>query len=81
MQVATTERGTVLREGVIDAIRLDSTGWLVVDWKSDRVTASGWARVLPKYEQQVALYAEALRAISGQPAEGVVVHVAELSQG
>jgi ATP-dependent helicase/nuclease subunit A len=75
-QLVSTERGQVLREGVIDAIRLDNSGWLVVDWKSDRVNASGWARVLPTYEQQVALYAEALRAISGRPAEGVVVHVA-----
>lgn len=61
-----------ITEGVIDAAALGADGWFVVDWKSDAVSDAEWERRLPRYERQVELYAEMLRAMTGKPARGVV---------
>jgi ATP-dependent helicase/nuclease subunit A len=64
-----------VREGVIDAVHDGAEGWTVVDWKSDRVSASAWASRVEGYTRQVGLYAEALQALSGRVARGAVVHL------
>jgi ATP-dependent helicase/nuclease subunit A len=67
---------TVLREGILDAARVDDEGWTVVDWKSDRVGTAAWQAREPIYRRQVERYAALLSGISGRAAAGRLVRVA-----
>jgi ATP-dependent exoDNAse (exonuclease V) beta subunit len=62
--------GTLV-EGVVDLAFLDAGAWTVVDFKTDHELARG----LDGYRRQVALYADAIRAATGQPASGVLLRV------
>ncbi|MCU0635416.1 MAG: PD-(D/E)XK nuclease family protein, partial [Gemmatimonadaceae bacterium] len=73
--VDTSDGVTVVREGVIDAIRLSDDGCFVADWKSDRVADDGWHARRAVYEAQVAMYARAVQAVTGRPVEAQVVRV------
>lgn len=61
-------------EGVIDLAAWDPEHrrWLVVDWKTNRVEASGHDHLRDLYAPQLRAYAEALREISGAPVEAGV---------
>ncbi|MEQ9569937.1 MAG: UvrD-helicase domain-containing protein, partial [Longimicrobiales bacterium] len=59
-------------EGVIDLAFREPDGWVIVDYKTaadDRV----FALRLPRYREQVALYAEAWRRLTGEPVIDTVV--------
>lgn len=58
-------RGTVLVEGVIDAVAHTDAGWLVVDWKNSAQSDAGWDAILPTYEAQGETYLAALRNRTG----------------
>jgi ATP-dependent exoDNAse (exonuclease V) beta subunit len=64
-------RGGELLEGVIDLAFREPDGWTVVDFKTDAELAGRQAR----YETQVLLYVEAVRAATGEPARGVLLTV------
>jgi ATP-dependent exoDNAse (exonuclease V) beta subunit len=64
-------RDGVLIDGQIDLAFDTDTGWTVVDFKTD--VELGAAEDV--YRRQVALYAEALAAITGTPAEAVILRV------
>ena len=68
-------RGGELIEGVVDlAFREEGAGgaeWVVVDFKTDTEIAGRKAR----YETQVLLYVEAIRAATGERARGVLLSV------
>jgi ATP-dependent exoDNAse (exonuclease V) beta subunit len=64
--------GGELIEGVVDlAFREEGVGWVVVDFKTDAEIAGKKAR----YETQVLLYVEAIRAATGEAARGVLLAV------
>ncbi|MGE3958901.1 MAG: UvrD-helicase domain-containing protein [Vicinamibacterales bacterium] len=59
-------------EGVVDLAFRESGRWVVVDFKTDReISQEG----LDRYSRQVALYAEAIAAATGEPAEACLVRV------
>jgi len=63
--------GTVV-DGVVDLAFLEDGRWTVIDFKTDREIAAP-ARAV--YECQVSLYARAIGAATGQPAEAVLLRV------
>ncbi len=63
--------GGDLIEGVVDLAFREEGGWTVVDFKTDAEIAGRMAR----YETQVLLYVEAIRAATGEGARGVLLSV------
>jgi ATP-dependent helicase/nuclease subunit A len=60
-----------LVDGQVDLAYDTGDGWIVVDFKTDIEIASAQ----DAYQQQVALYCEAVRRATGQPAMGVLLRV------
>jgi ATP-dependent helicase/nuclease subunit A len=56
----------VLLQGVIDACFVENGAWVLLDYKTDRVTGDP-KEYAKKHARQVALYAEALEKLSGMP--------------
>ena len=56
----------ILLQGVIDACFVEDGAWVLLDYKTDRVTGDP-QEYAGKHTRQVALYAEALRRLSGMP--------------
>ncbi len=58
----------VLLQGVIDCCFTESNGWVLLDFKTDRLFNGQPAReVAEKHRAQLALYASALETLSGMP--------------
>jgi ATP-dependent helicase/nuclease subunit A len=57
---------TVLR-GVIDLAFLEAKGWVLVDYKSERVEEGDLAALVEYYRPQIEAYAEVWEKIVGQP--------------
>ena len=58
-------------DGQVDLAYETERGWVVVDFKTDIEIASAQ----DAYKQQVALYVEAVKRATGQPATGVLLRV------
>ena len=56
----------ILLQGVIDACFVEDGAWVLLDYKTDRVTGDP-NEYAKKHARQVALYAEALEKLSGLP--------------
>ena len=56
----------VLLQGVIDACFVEDGGWVLLDYKTDRVEGDP-AVYARKHEKQVALYARVLERLTGMP--------------
>ena len=56
----------ILLQGVIDACFVEDGAWVLLDYKTDRVTGDP-NETAKKHARQVALYAEALEKLSGIP--------------
>ncbi len=56
---------TVLR-GVIDLVFLESAGWVIVDYKSERVEASDIPALFAYYKPQIEAYAKAWEKVVGE---------------
>jgi ATP-dependent exoDNAse (exonuclease V) beta subunit len=67
----TLTAGTQLIEGVVDFAFSDEHGMTVIDFKTDRAEGER----LGRYQQQLALYAEALTRVSGGPVRAVLMKV------
>ncbi|WP_067621526.1 helicase-exonuclease AddAB subunit AddA [Alicyclobacillus acidiphilus] len=55
---------SVIAQGVIDCLFEEEDGWVVVDYKTDRVDEAGVASMAREYEAQVATYLAALAPIT-----------------
>lgn len=60
-----TELPTVLR-GAIDLVFEEENGWVIVDYKTDLITAAGPGMLLQKYAPQLRLYGEVWTAVTGE---------------
>jgi ATP-dependent helicase/nuclease subunit A len=56
---------TLLR-GVIDLVFLEPSGWVIVDYKTDRATPGAIAGLAAHYAPQLATYAKVWRDVTGQ---------------
>jgi ATP-dependent exoDNAse (exonuclease V) beta subunit len=61
----------VLLEGTVDLAFEESTGWVVVDFKTDEQSHSR----LPRHRRQLELYAEALGQLTGRAVTGVLLYL------
>jgi len=66
-----------LVQGVVDCCFLEDGQWVLVDYKTDR-DAKG---AIERHRGQLALYAEALRAITGTPVAGRVLYLVRVGVG
>ena len=70
MPVSASESGnelpTILR-GVIDLVFLESAGWVIVDYKSERVETSDIPALVTYYKPQIEAYAAVWEKVVGQP--------------
>lgn len=62
--------------GRLDLAFLEDDGWVVVDYKTDRVTREGALRAAGKYMPQVRLYAEALARQVREPVKEIGLYFA-----
>jgi ATP-dependent exoDNAse (exonuclease V) beta subunit len=62
--------GTLV-EGVADCVFEDESGYVVIDFKTDRAEGE----LLDRYRRQAALYAEAVARATGKPARSVLMKV------
>ncbi len=58
--------GDTLLQGKIDLLACDDSGWLILDFKTDHVTAEEAQEAAKAYAGQVAVYRAAVRAITGR---------------
>ena len=63
-------RGTILR-GVIDLAFMEEAGWVIVDYKTDRVSKDRVHTLVDLYRSQVMSYAMAWKQITGKPVSEV----------
>ncbi|HZI64294.1 MAG TPA: PD-(D/E)XK nuclease family protein, partial [Thermoanaerobaculia bacterium] len=56
-----------LLDGVLDLAFLEPGGWVLVDYKSDRVAAAELPARAARYRLQLALYAHAIARLTGRP--------------
>ena len=74
----------VMVRGRVDAVVPDGQRWLIVDYKTDRVSGEGVAARAKEYEPQMRLYAAAVERITGRAASGwavVFLHDRQVVQG
>lgn len=57
-----------LLEGVLDVAYLDGDSWKVIDWKTDSVSKEVWTQREGKYLNQVSVYADMLKQLTGKEA-------------
>jgi ATP-dependent exoDNAse (exonuclease V) beta subunit len=69
--VALAEPDGPIVEGVVDAAFEEDAGWVVVDFKTD----ADPAEALDAYLGQIRLYARAIAAATGRPAEGLLLRL------
>jgi ATP-dependent exoDNAse (exonuclease V) beta subunit len=62
---------TRVMEGVIDLAFVESTSWVVVDFKTDASFEDSRVR----YERQLQWYAHALAKLTGMPASAVLLGI------
>ncbi len=60
------ERPTLLR-GAIDLVFREEGGWVLVDYKTDRIPAAGPEPLAKRYRAQVRLYADSWQRATGEP--------------
>ncbi len=68
-----------LLQGVIDCCFLEDGQWVLVDYKSDRV--SDPSVLVERYRPQIALYASALETITGIPVRERIMFLLDLETG
>ena len=61
-------------QGIIDAYFEEEQGWVIVDYKTDRVPSGDIRELIPKYGRQLELYGKALEQISGKPVKEMVLY-------
>ncbi|MCL6516953.1 UvrD-helicase domain-containing protein [Alicyclobacillus sp.] len=66
----------VVVQGVIDCLAETEDGWVLVDYKTDRIAERDLMAVAREYEAQVAVYVQAVRAaLGGAPVEAYLYFV------
>lgn len=64
---------TIIVQGVIDLCFIENGSWIIVDYKSDKVTADSICSAAQKYATQLSLYAKALSRITNLPVKEKIV--------
>lgn len=73
-----TQPFETLLQGVIDLCFVEDGAWVLVDFKTDRVTQA--AQLWPRYRRQLAYYRQALRAGTPYPVKEMTLYSLRLGQ-
>ncbi len=57
---------TVILQGIIDCFFIEKDGYVLVDYKTDRIGAGGAAQIRKRYEKQLELYERAIERLTGK---------------
>ena len=68
----------MLLQGVLDAAFLEADGWVILDYKTDRIEDK--AAFVERYREQLAWYARALAAISGEQVKETWLYALRLGE-
>ena len=73
--------GTTVLQGVIDLVFEEEDGWVLIDYKSDTVTAENRRALETFYAPQIALYRRYWEKLTGRPARAglLFLHTGELA--
>lgn len=63
-----------LIQGIIDLYFEEDQGWVLVDYKTDRITQDNMDEVASRYTVQIALYKEAMERIIGKPVVQTMIY-------
>ncbi len=61
-------------QGIIDLHFEDALGWVLVDYKTDRIMSNHVEQVASRYSVQIALYKEAMERIIGKPVVQAMIY-------
>jgi ATP-dependent helicase/nuclease subunit A len=61
-------------QGIIDLHFEDALGWVLVDYKTDRIVGNDVEQVASRYAVQIALYKEAMERIIGKPVVQAMIY-------
>jgi ATP-dependent helicase/nuclease subunit A len=78
-----TETGDMLPtifRGTIDLIFKESTGWILVDYKTDMVIEETAQRIVDKYTPQLQIYSEAWQECTGEPVVETGLYLVRLNK-
>ncbi len=64
----------ILVQGIIDAYFEEEGGYVIVDYKTDRVPSGRGGELAEKYSRQLQLYGKALEQISGKSVKEMVIY-------
>lgn len=73
---AALDRHWVLLQGRLDCVFPWEGGWVVLDWKTDRVDAAGVDARAARYASQMTLYRDAVARLWGRPVTSVLAFLA-----
>ncbi|MDD4075075.1 MAG: helicase-exonuclease AddAB subunit AddA [Eubacteriales bacterium] len=65
----------MLLQGVIDCCFRENGAWVVIDYKTDRVSAGKAYETAAKHQRQLDVYADALAALTGEPVKEKYIHL------
>jgi ATP-dependent helicase/nuclease subunit A len=71
---------STLQRGVIDLVFRESKGWVIVDYKTDAVTAADLQRLVDYYRPQVQSYAETWLRVVGEAVQEVGLYFTALDR-
>lgn len=66
-QPAADPHATVLLQGIIDCAFYENGGWVLLDYKTNRMPAGGLSQLADLYQVQIDVYRYALEQITGAP--------------
>ena len=65
---------TMLLQGIIDCCFIEDGQWVLIDYKTDFVPAGKAKQAAAKHRRQLALYRNALEALTGAPVKEMYIH-------
>ena len=70
----------VIIQGVIDLCFTEDKAWVIIDYKSDKITEGTAKQAAQKYEVQLELYSKALSSITNLPVKEKAIYFLETGQ-
>ena len=70
----------VIIQGVIDLCFIEDKAWVIIDYKSDKITKDTAQQAAQKYKVQLELYSKALSSITGLPVKEKAIYFLETAQ-
>ncbi len=72
--------GPLILKGVIDLVFEESNGWVLVDYKTDRIPEASLDDLVQKYRDQVLAYAHAWESLTGQNVKEKALYFTHLNR-